>query len=239
MYVSPIGDNNNIGTYPNAPLKDIWFALLKLESDSLQPDTIHITPGIYKMSTGEKYPLSLKRHVIIQGNSMDSCILDAEDEIYHLHGIDYYSAHYKISDLTLQYGNGVKNIAHGFSSIYIRLNPFSVFENLRIVNNYSRLASMAVGNSNAATISNCQINENIGGVGLQIGKSEYYLYYEPAQISNCIVQRNVPDYSMPPEEGYYGRGISTFCVPNSPYPFEFILLKTQCIEFFKMRGAIF
>jgi hypothetical protein len=222
LYVSPQGNNNNIGTEPNAPLKDIWFAMLKMESDSLQPDTIHVAQGTYKISTGEKYPLSLKRYASIKGTSMDSCILDAEDDIYHLHGIDH-ACNYEISNLTLQQGNGYKNIAHGFSSINIRLNQNHCLDHLLIKNNNSRLTTVNINRSNGVSLSNCIITDNIGGTGLDIGKSDSDVYYEPAQFINCIIQRNVPNYSMPPAEGYYGRGMSTFCQLSSLYPFTFHL----------------
>ena len=105
LYVAPYGDNNNTGITPDDPLKNIWYALLKMKSDSISPDTIILADGVYSPSTGEQYPLSLKKDVSIRGTSRDGTILDAEDEIYHFSGIPF-AENYTISDLTLRNGNG-------------------------------------------------------------------------------------------------------------------------------------
>jgi hypothetical protein len=222
IYVSPNGNNNNIGTNPGEPLKDIWFALLKLESDSIQPDSIHVLPGTYKMSSGERFPLSLKRYIVLSGQSRDSCILDAEDEIYHFHGIDYYSSYYCINNFTLVKGNGIKNIAHGFSSIYIQENAYPIFRDLNIKNNYSRQANFGIGNPDGTVISNCEIVDNLGGTGLNLSKGDPYSDYSPVQIYNCIIARNIPDYTMPSEDGYLGRGMSVWSQSSTiPIPMQF------------------
>ena len=221
IYVSPLGDNANTGLGPDDAVKDIWYALLKLESDSVQPDTIHVLTGSYKMSSGERYPLCLKRHVVISGQHRDSCILDAEDEIYHMHGVDYYSSNYSINNLTLTNGNGDKNTAHGFGSIYIRYNSNSSFTNFIIHENYSRLSSVAIGMCDSLVLKNCNIEDNLGGAGLKLGKGDYENTYSPVILENCIISGNVPDYSMPPDDGYLGRGITTSSQPSTPYPLTF------------------
>ncbi len=218
IFVSPTGNNSNTGLSPDDPVKDIWYALLKLESDSVQPDTIHVLPGVYKMSDGERYPLSLKRHLVIAGQHRDSCILDAEDEIYHLQGVDYYSSHYSINNLTLTKGNGVKNSIGGIGSIGIRFNPYPVFNNLMINNNYSQLMSVSLISSDGVVLSNTIIKDNIGGSGLADSKSLSGEYVEPAVLTNCIIQNNIPDYSMPPEDGYYGRALHTWAQGPDPNP---------------------
>jgi hypothetical protein len=207
LYVSPQGDNNNNGLSPQTPLKDIWFALIKMKSDSISPDTINVAPGIYKISTGEKYPLSLKRYASIKGTSRDSCIFDAENEIYHLKGI-LSSNSFQISNLTLQNGNGFKNVFHGYSSVVIDKSPFASFHNLVIKNNNSRILSAGFKNSNGLTLSNCIIMDNTGGHGLSINHGDYETYYDTVQVINCIIENNTPDYSMPPNDGYLGGGVS-------------------------------
>lgn len=218
LYVSPQGDNDNSGTTPGEPLKDIWFAMLKMEADSLQPDTIHIAPGTYSPSAGEKFPLGLKRYVSIKGVSKDSCILDAEDEIYHFHATDYYPIHFSVSDLTLKNGNGITNTYFGWSNIYTRFNSNFTFKDLNVINNHSRQSAIVFGNADSAVLSGCTITDNVGGSGFRISIGDPGVDYAPVRVENCIIQRNIPDYSMPSEDGYLGRGMTIWAQlppPNS------------------------
>jgi hypothetical protein len=172
------------------------------------------------MSTGEKYPLSLKRYASIKGTSMDSCIMDAEDDIYHLHGIDH-ACNYEISNLTLQQGNGYKNIATGCSNINVNKNNNARIKNLLIKNNNSRQAAVSIKNSNNFSLSGCEIIDNIGGCGLRAGHSDAEeVYHDTLRVYNCIIQRNVPDYSMPSDDGYLGRGIYVYGQPPTPNLFN-------------------
>ncbi|MDT8394728.1 MAG: DUF1565 domain-containing protein, partial [Bacteroidales bacterium] len=207
LFVSPQGDNENDGISAQTPLKDIWFALLKMKSDSISPDTIHIMPGTYKPSAGEKFPLSLKKYASIKGTSIDSCILDAEDEIYHMNGI-LNSCCFQISNLTLQHGNGFKNTLFGTSSIEIDKSPFSSLQNLIVKSNKSRIVTVRVSNSDGFLFSNCKITDNTGGHGMRIAHGGTATAYHTIKLINCIVENNIPDYSMPPNDGYLGGGLA-------------------------------
>jgi len=84
LYVSPYGDNNNSGLSEDEPLKNIYMALIKIASDSLHPNTIHISEGIYSPSvSGEKYPLNLRSYITLEGHGKEETILDAES--YHVY----------------------------------------------------------------------------------------------------------------------------------------------------------
>jgi hypothetical protein len=206
LYVSPQGNNNNNGLSTQTPLKDIWFALIKMKSDSISPDTIHVASGTYKMSTGEKYPLSLKRYASIKGTSRDSCIFDAEDEIYHLHSI-LNSNSFQISNLTLLNGNGFKNVFHGYSSVAIDKSPFASFYNLLVKNNKSRITTVVIENSNGFSLSNCHIIDNTGGTGMRIAHGGSATDFDTIQVFNSIIKNNMPDYSMPANDGFLGGGV--------------------------------
>ncbi len=83
LYVSPYGDNNNSGLSPENPLKTVAFALLKIKSDSLHPNKIHIASGTYSDSlTGEKLALGLKSYVTLEGSGIDSTIIDGEKKTH-------------------------------------------------------------------------------------------------------------------------------------------------------------
>ncbi|MEA3478159.1 MAG: choice-of-anchor Q domain-containing protein [Bacteroidota bacterium] len=202
LHVSPEGDNENSGLTAEEPLKDIWYALLKKAVDTIQPDTIHLANGSYAPSTGERFPLSLKKSVSIKGATRDSTILDGENEIYLMHGIVYMD-NYKISDLTLQHGNGNINSPFGYGAIYIMDNRNSVFENLMFKENYGRVSSCGyISNSNGFMINKVVFQDNSGGGALRIGHSNAIeTYVDTVRLYNCQFIANVPDYNIQPGNG--------------------------------------
>ncbi len=209
LYVSPEGDNLNSGLTPDEPLKNISFALLKMASDSISPDTIHVANGIYTLSSGEKYPLSIKKNICIKGESRDSTILDAEDEIYLLHGIQY-ADNYHISNITLQHGNGDKNNPYGHGAFYINENRNSSLRNILFFENKGSSNSCGfISNSNGFILDNNIFKGNIGGGSLWVGHGNALeVYYDTINLYNCKFINNRPDYSIPPDQGGSGGGIS-------------------------------
>lgn len=206
VYVSPQGSNSNTGIDPTSPLKDIWYAMLKLSTDSISPDTIHVASGTYSMSNGERFPLGLKKYVNIKGESRDSCILDAEDEIYHLYGFEIAS-NYSFKNFTLTKGNGWKNSTYGYSNIIVSKNPYSSFKNLLISNNRSKQACINLYSLYSFTLDNIDIIDNIGGVGLFATSYAYDQICDTIRLYNCHFSNNVPDYSISVDEGAYGGGM--------------------------------
>jgi hypothetical protein len=75
IYVSPLGNDNNDGLSPENPLKSITKALHSIASDSLNQKTIFLAPGTYDSEDGQIFPLSLKAHVKLVGDSLDYPII--------------------------------------------------------------------------------------------------------------------------------------------------------------------
>ncbi|MDT8394425.1 MAG: DUF1565 domain-containing protein, partial [Bacteroidales bacterium] len=215
LYVAPSGDNNNSGLSPQSPLKDIWYALVKMKSDSVSPDTIHVAAGTYKNSTGEKFPLSLKPYASIKGASKDSCILDAEDEIHQFQGI-LESNDFQISDFTLINGNGNKHLFGGGSAFRIDLSPNASLKNIIVKNSYDKHYHLGIGASHNFLISNCDILNNTGGRGLTIYHGQPLTDTIVVKVMNTIFENNIPDYTIPAIEGYSGGG----AVVSGPGPYS-------------------
>ncbi len=190
IYVSNNGDNNNSGLTPDDPIKNIWSALLRMKSDSISPDTIILSDGIYSFTNGEKFPLSLKRDVSIKGVSRDETILDAEDEIYHLSGI-YFANNYNISNLTLTNGNGDKNVPYGMGSLKIEKNISASLTNILFTSNIGeRLANGEVVSSNNFRIDNCDFIDNYGRA-FAVTHGDFFLDYQDTTfVTNCRFIRN-------------------------------------------------
>ena len=216
LYVSPLGDNKNSGFSADEPLKNIWFALLRMASDSISPDTILLADGIYSPSMGERFPLSIKRDVSIRGTSRDGTILDAEDEIYLMCGI-YYANNYTHRDFTLRNGNGNKNSPYGLGAISLIENNNSSFENVLFTANIGKYSSGGrIGNSNNFILKNVEFRDNIGGSGLRIGHGDaYFNDYDTIYINDGKFIRNNADYET---EYGAGGGLAVFgqiSLPNS------------------------
>ncbi|MCK4695884.1 MAG: T9SS type A sorting domain-containing protein [Candidatus Cloacimonetes bacterium] len=79
LYVSPDGDNNNSGLSAADPLQSINLAYSMIESDSLNPHTIHLADGVYSPGLNDqKFPVQTRGFVSLIGESMENTILDAE-----------------------------------------------------------------------------------------------------------------------------------------------------------------
>jgi len=102
IYVSPEGSDDNTGTSPDDPLLTISTALSRVMIDTVPPFIVHLASGIYSDSlTGENYPLYGRSNIWLQGESMDSTVLDGDStQILKIIGRDDL----QISDITLKNG---------------------------------------------------------------------------------------------------------------------------------------
>ncbi|RLD86947.1 MAG: hypothetical protein DRJ09_11105, partial [Bacteroidetes bacterium] len=93
LYVSPWGNNNNSGTSPDQPLKNIWYASLLAKPDSLNPLTVYIDTGTYALSVNDEwFPIGGRDYLSFKGGGKYKAVLDAEN----------YGPHFRSA-------NGIKN----------------------------------------------------------------------------------------------------------------------------------
>jgi len=229
LYVDTDGDNNNSGITPDEPLKDIYFALLKMASDSISPDTIHVANGIYSLSGGEKFPLSLKRDVSIQGTDRDSTILDAENQIFLLNGI-IFADNYKISNLTLRNGNGDTISPYMYGGVMLNVNRNSVLENVLFSHNRGEgEGGGRIGSSNNFLLRNVEFNHNIGGGAVRTGHIPTTANYDPdtVRFEGCRFIQNIPDYG---KEYASGGGLGVIGQASFPYYITTILYNCLFVQ---------
>ena len=213
LYVAPWGDNDNSGLSPEDPLKEISFALLKMASDCVSPDTIHLANGVYGPSNGEKFPLSLKAYASIKGESRDSTILDGENEVMILNGI-VYADHYRISDLTIM--NGYEFFPQGYGAIDLIENNYSSFSNILFENNYGYISSCgSIINSNNFSLHDVVFKNNVGGEAFTFGHANTMVtFYDTLRLFNCYFEGNKPEYNNP--EGEFGGGLVVLGQASTP-----------------------
>jgi len=78
FFISQSGSNfTGEGTKDN-PWKTITFGLSKVDGSESDPIKFHVGMGVYDISSGEMFPLNMKSHVSIIGESRNTTIIDAE-----------------------------------------------------------------------------------------------------------------------------------------------------------------
>lgn len=201
LYVAPDGDNINSGLTEDEPLKNIYFALTKIASDSSHPNTIHIAEGIYAPTlTGEKYPLNLRSYITFDGKSKEQTTLDAEELSCIFYDYDYQK---KYSIRNIEVING-RNI-HG-GAIYFYQPRDVVIENIKFESNISpegwgrsviasAYLSAFILDSTSILIKDVEITNNQGGTAVSTGPSEYI------KIENTVIRDNLPNYQSDDLQG--------------------------------------
>ncbi|MCB5251494.1 MAG: FlgD immunoglobulin-like domain containing protein [Candidatus Cloacimonadaceae bacterium] len=79
LYVAPWGDDANSGISPAQPMQSIFMAMYRIASDSENPKSVHVADGHYSPSlNGQLFPIPIKSHTRLVGESREGTILDAE-----------------------------------------------------------------------------------------------------------------------------------------------------------------
>ncbi|MCK4311888.1 MAG: right-handed parallel beta-helix repeat-containing protein [Candidatus Cloacimonetes bacterium] len=135
LYVSVNGDNSNIGTEPEQPLKTISHALKMIYADNLNHNTIHLAPGIYSDYTnGETYPLHWSNYVSLSGSGEDITILDANNTARVMEFVHITDASIKDVKIKNGYASGLWGNSYG-GGIYCYYYSSPDFKNVSISNN--------------------------------------------------------------------------------------------------------
>ena len=192
VYVSPDGNNSNSGLSPEEPLKNIWYAMTKINPDTNNKRIIHVMPGTYSPSVnGEIYPINARSNSCLQGVDMNTCILDAEQTWFH------YSAHSRSYSLTLKNlkfinGNSFINENRTESgSVQLDWSCYNItLQNIIIENCIGLDAGGAQINSrNWISLENVRTNNNFGGFSLEATYTDQFVRYA-IMTRNCSFRNN-------------------------------------------------
>ena len=154
LYVSPWGNDNNLGTNPNSPLKTVHYAASIIASDSINPKTIYLAPGIYSPQTGYGFPFRIPYNVSLIGSGIDETIFE---EFYEL-GIFFLGGdnNIKIGGFTFR-NTGNPDATSGQAMGVKNALLFDVL----FTNNKTRQNIIVSQNSHYITIKNLIINNSI------------------------------------------------------------------------------
>lgn len=199
VYVSPDGSNNNSGLTPDYPLKNIWYAMTKIQSDSNNHRTIHILPGTYSPSSNhEIIPLNVRCYSTLSGENMNTCIIDAEQNWFHL-SCHPQSSGINIKNLSFINGNSLVYLDYWFDPGSIdmtRAVDNLLIDNVKFSDNIG-LSSSACRLTilRKSFLSNIHASNNYGGRTVSAN-------YASENIDRAIVARNIAIN----ENSYYGDG---------------------------------
>ena len=201
LYVSPEGDNSNNGLTPEEPLQTISFALTKIASDSLHPNTIHIGDGIYSPSVNdEKFPLNCRRYISLVGENMENTILDG-DHLTKLIQAEDEEEGYALKNLTIINGSGYECELGDYGGIKIVKNNNILLENITVyLCSGSSGSGILINDVNNLSMKNVNIYDNVGGRALKLFNNEET--FRQFTVEKCVVKNNLPDDD--PEAGYGG-----------------------------------
>ena len=212
LYVAVDGNDSHSGLSPDDPLKNISWAVRKIQADEQNPRTIHVAAGTYSWETNQQiFPFGCKEYVSIIGEDMETTILNNDFTVrtingYNLNGTveisnftvehnfdsDYNLPMYfwtidslVISNITI---NDNENLRMIFTNEFIDCN----YENLIVTNNYSERSSGLFLAKNSGYMKNCIISNNslysYSGSGWMSAMD--LMLFEDMVIENCVFSDN-------------------------------------------------
>ncbi|MDD3527790.1 MAG: choice-of-anchor Q domain-containing protein, partial [Bacteroidales bacterium] len=195
VYVSPEGDNTNSGLTPEAPLKNIWYAMTRIEPDTNNQRTIHVMPGTYSPSINDEiFPINARSNSALIGVDKNTCVLDAEETWLH------YSArrmayNLEIKNLTLRNGSALINENYArCGSVQINDAVYNfLMENVVIKNCLGLDRSGALLHTyDKIRLRNVDFINNTGGRGVTSFYIEKQATNNAISMQNCIAAYNRP-----------------------------------------------
>ncbi len=261
FYVSVTGDDSNTGTTANEPLKTIRCALSKIYADSLNQNTIYLSPGIYgSETTGETFPIIWYNYVSLEGSAEEEAILDGNNEMGGL--IFYYISDAVIKNITIRnfnggYGGGIyccsfsnpslENITltNNHSSygggIYCRFSSNPILTNVTITNNHSsRGGGICCSYSSNPILTNVIITDNTSAYN---GGGIHCSYSSNPILTNVTVADNYTDDNGGGIYCSYSSSTSLFnCIlwnnlPQEVYFYEYTGLNEITISYSDIQGG--
>lgn len=99
FYISPTGDDELSGLSPATAWKSIAKAINYIASDSLNPKTVHLLPGLYQNTDQYLCPIPLKSYVNVIGGGPENTIYKFVSSIQGIHNPVISS--YKVHDVNI------------------------------------------------------------------------------------------------------------------------------------------
>jgi len=206
LYVNPqSGSDTNSGFTENEPLQTIFTALSKIVEDSINRNTIHLANGVYSdTANGEKFPLNVRSHVIMEGESMNGVIWDGRLEYRFLLGRGL-TKNYSFKNITMKRAYWKHNHPSYPSSFIFYIGESDILLDSITVTNSINAAN--INTCNNTVVKNSVFSNNKGGnSALVVGfDSDNPAFFN--EFINCKFIDNLPNYDYPDFPGGGGMWI--------------------------------
>ncbi|MCF6172021.1 MAG: DUF1565 domain-containing protein [Bacteroidales bacterium] len=206
LYVNPQnGSDTNNGFTADEPLKTIFAALSKIVEDSTVRNTIHLANGVYSdTANGEKFPLNIRSHVIMQGESMDGVVWDGRYEYGFLTG-KMLTRNYSFKNITMKRAyRKHEHPSYPSSFIFYIGDSDILLDSITVTNSIN---GANINTCNRAVVKNSVFSNNRGGssalaIGFDADNPDFY-----NEFINCKFIDNMPNYDYPEYPGGGGMSI--------------------------------
>ena len=187
LYVNPeAGDNQNSGLSADEPLKNIYYALLKLHTDENNPGIIYMANGTYgNFISDESFPLQARDYTTLIGESAEGVIWDGQDTTVMLYSHPVSKA-FGMKNVYIQHAGKSTQ-----SRIIVELENDVNIENLTITesNTLHPLIVSQIGFYDTSYYKDIHIFNNRGGQAFQEMSANFNdeqgtTYYENISIVN-------------------------------------------------------
>jgi hypothetical protein len=215
LYISPDGDNDNTGTSPEEPLKNLWMALVKVKSCDTIVRTIHLAPGIYSPTeTDEKFPLGFKNNIELRGSSAEETILNADSlsKLFEFYSLDTV----RFTNLAISNGIGSRHYGE-YTQAPGLMKIFSIvsleFKGVSLDHGHSSLAAVYIDDVLNLQMNETSIHDNYGAPALSISYNKWSdkLTRRESRFRNCSFYNNLSSTG-----GFFGSG-GSIIISESDY----------------------
>ncbi len=189
LYVAEDGDDSNSGLTSNYPLRNISWAVRKIQADEQNPRTVHVAAGTYSWSSNQQiFPIGCKEYVSIIGEDMENTILFNELNTEAIIGA-YLNGFTEMTNFSISNSSDIYTelIIFGYE-----INMFKL-SNLKIQNN-SNIRHIIVTEHVDNIFDNLIITDNTADRNAALSLLE-----NSGIMTNSVISNNVLN---PPGEGY-------------------------------------
>lgn len=208
LYVDPSGSDENSGLTSEDPLRTISFALLKIKSDSLKNNTIHLAEGIYSYSEGNLFPVGLKDNVTITGDNEENTIIDLDHSTFFCGNIAGMEE-IVLKNMTIKNGY-TDSLADGMYISYLNKCHHVRLDHVTIKDcqGHDHTIVLMVSNCDSVLLTNSSFLDNYATECISISNnpSEEKVCY--AELSGCRISGTLPPRK--PDYFNYSTGLQIY-----------------------------
>ncbi|MEA2096302.1 MAG: T9SS type A sorting domain-containing protein [Candidatus Cloacimonadota bacterium] len=200
LYVAADGDDTNSGLTSTDPLRNISWAVRKIQADEQNPRTVHVAAGTYSWAANQQiYPFGCKEYVSVIGENMDNTILYNDYLLAAINGKNVVGT-IEFSNFSIQ--NNPDNYTAAIMSLYdidkvilsnIKIQNNSninrIFTNEYVYNEYDNL--IITDNITDGTHSGLSLAKNVGYLKSSIIKNNINISPDP---HGCVVAMDLMAY---------------------------------------------